>query len=357
MSASRSFWLRWARVALAVGLLAYLAASGIIDWRQLRGMVRAWPFTAAALAALMLGFALVSLRASLLFARRGLRLSFADSLRLTLVGNAANLILPVIGSDMVRIVFTARGQAGRKTEIATIILLERVMGLVGILALPLVLAPFFVGFIGAQPVIRWLVLLSALSAAGFLVAMLIALSRRARESAAVGYLLRRFPLRGYPSRILDTIQGFRNAPRVLSQALALSLAANALVAFAIVLLHVAMHPGALQPLAGFLASLGFVANNVPITPGGIGVAEAAFDSLFRLGGLQGGAEAMLGCRVLFLALAPIGFWIYVRGVRPVLDVFGGSGVSGAVSPPPPVIASQVARAPRDAGAIAPSPNR
>lgn len=325
---ARRRWVPWARAVLAVAILGYLAASGIIDWRLLRGMLRAWPDSVSALAALVAGFALVSWRACVLFAPRRLHLSFADSLRLTMVGNAANLVLPVIGSDMVRIVFTARGQVGRKTEIATIILLERVMGLVGILGLPLVLAPFFVDFIARHPVIRLLVLLAALGAGGLLVAMLVALSRRARESAPVRFLLRRFPLGGYPARILDTIHGFRHALRVLSAALALSVTANGLVALAIVLLHRAMHPGPLQPLTGFLASLGFVANNVPLTPGGIGVAEAAFDSLFSLAGLPGGAEAMIGCRVLFLALAPVGVWIYFRGVRPVLEVIAVSESGG-----------------------------
>jgi glycosyltransferase 2 family protein len=335
VTTARRPWLPWARAGLAVAILVYLGVSGIIDWRLLRGMLRAWPYSVTALAALVAGFALVSWRACVLFAPRRLHLSFADSLRLTMVGNAANLVLPVIGSDMVRIVFTARGQAGRKTEIATIILLERVMGLVGILGLPLVLAPFFVEFIARHPIIRVLVLLSALGAGGLLVGMLIALSRRARQSAPVRFVLRRFPLGGYPARILDTIQGFRHAPRVLSAALALSVTANGLVALAIVLLHRAMHPGTWQPLAAFLASLGFVANNVPLTPGGIGVAEAAFDSLFSLAGLPGGAEAMIGCRVLFLALAPVGVWIYFRGVRPVLQVIadgapvGGPAAAGA----------------------------
>ncbi|MEQ1692017.1 MAG: lysylphosphatidylglycerol synthase domain-containing protein, partial [Gemmatimonas sp.] len=143
----RRAWLPWLRAVLAVAILGYLAASGLIDWRKLRGMLESWRYTIVAIALLALGFALVSWRACRLFAPRGLRLTFADSLRLTLVSNAANLVLPLVGGDMVRIVFTARGQIGRKTEIATVILLERVIGLIGILALPLVLAPFFASFV------------------------------------------------------------------------------------------------------------------------------------------------------------------------------------------------------------------
>jgi uncharacterized membrane protein YbhN (UPF0104 family) len=304
---------------LAIAILAYLARSGIIEWSRLRGMASAWRYTASALLLLIVGFAIMSWRACALFAPRGLRLSFADSMRLTLVGNAANLVLPLIGSDMVRILFTARGQVGRKTEIATVILLERVVGLVGILALPIVAAPFFTSFISQHATIRLLVAISALGVAALAVPTALALSRRIRESGFVRGLLRRFPLRGIPERILDTLHGYRHAPTVLLRALALSVAANALVMIAVMLLHAAMHTGSIQPLTAFLASLGAVSNNFPLTPGGIGVAEAAYESIFRIAGLTGGAEALIGSRVLFLALAPVGIWIYFRGVRPALD--------------------------------------
>ena len=68
-------------------------------------------------------------------------------------------------------------------------------------------------------------------------------------------------------------------------------------------------------LGGFLTSLEFVLNNVPITPGGIGFTEAAVASLYGIAGLKGGAETMLGMRLLFLILAPVGVYLYFRGVR------------------------------------------
>lgn len=335
----RSSWLPWVRAILAMGILAYLARSGIIEWARLRGMAESWQYTLAALLLLLVGFCFVSWRACDLFAPRGLRLSFADSMRLTLVGNAANLVLPLIGGDMVRIVFTARGQVGRKTEIATVILLERVVGLVGILALPIVAAPFFASFIAQHTTIQLLVAVSALGTLALSIPTALALSRRVRESALVRTILRRFPLRGIPERILDTLQGYRHAPTVLLRALAHSVAANAAVAAAVMMLHGAMHPGSLQPLTAFLVSLGAVSNNFPLTPGGIGVAEAAYESIFRIAGLTGGAEALIGSRVLFLALAPAGVWIYVRGVRPVLDGAEGQAALSAIAGEPSLVSA------------------
>jgi uncharacterized membrane protein YbhN (UPF0104 family) len=88
-------------------------------------------------------------------------------------------------------------------------------------------------------------------------------------------------------------------------------------------MQLATHPGSAGPLGGFLTSLAFVLNNVPITPGGIGFTEAAVASLYGIAGLEGGAETMLGMRVLFLVLAPVGVFLYFRGMRRYLTPGGG----------------------------------
>ena len=62
-----------------------------------------------------------------------------------------------------------------------------------------------------------------------------------------------------------------------------------------------------------LIPLGLLANAVPATPGGLGVGEAAFDSLFRLGGLSGGASVLIGWRLVMLVPAAIGLAIYLGG--------------------------------------------
>jgi len=140
----------------------------------------------------------------------------------------------------------------------------------------------------------------------------------------VQFVLRILPLGGYPRRILDTIHGYRRRSGALVAAVAWSVAANLCAASCIVCLQLATHPGSAGPLGGFLTSLAFVLNNVPITPGGIGFTEAAVASLYGIAGLQGGAETMLGMRVLFLLLAPVGVVLYFRGVRRFLTASGAA---------------------------------
>ncbi len=315
------------RVAIAVALLAFLAGSGVIEWPKLRGLLQAWPLTLLALALLFLGMVLASWRFCLLTEAQQLHVSLGNSVRLTLIGNAANLVLPTVGSDLVRLWFAADGHAGRRTEIATIVLLDRVLGLVGILLLPIVLAPFFPSVVRASPVILWILGVSAAGAAALLAGILVALSRRGLGSAPVQWALRTFPLRGYPRRILDTIHSYRRNGGVLAAAVCWSVAANLAAAACIVCLQLATHPGSAAVLGGFLTSLAFVLNNVPITPGGIGFTEAAVASLYGIAGLEGGAETMLGMRLLFLMLAPVGVFLYFRGVRSLVTASPAAGTT------------------------------
>jgi uncharacterized membrane protein YbhN (UPF0104 family) len=61
--------------------------------------------------------------------------------------------------------------------------------------------------------------------------------------------------------------------------------------------------------------MGDVANSLPLTPGGLGVGETAFSVLFKLAGLQGGAEALLCWRIWRAMVGLIGLVIYLRGMR------------------------------------------
>jgi uncharacterized membrane protein YbhN (UPF0104 family) len=64
-----------------------------------------------------------------------------------------------------------------------------------------------------------------------------------------------------------------------------------------------------------LIPLGFLANVLPVTPGGLGIGEAAFNKLFEMAGLTGGAEALLGWRMLTILISMIGLVFYLRGRR------------------------------------------
>jgi uncharacterized membrane protein YbhN (UPF0104 family) len=129
----------------------------------------------------------------------------------------------------------------------------------------------------------------------------------------LAWILQRLPFSAKLSQFVETIRAYRLQPSVLVGVLFVSLVAHALSGLVIAIVHSANGP--FVPYAGVLSLLGFVANSIPLTPGGIGVGEAAFSALFREAGLTGGAEAMLSWRLLMIALAPLGLLIHLRGLR------------------------------------------
>jgi uncharacterized membrane protein YbhN (UPF0104 family) len=303
------------RLAIAGAVLWFLATTGRVNWSSLRGLREHWAITLLALALLFIAVVLISQRVCMLFRPRGLRLSLQDSLGLSLIANLFTLVLPGGGGDIVRLFFTAKDAAGRRTEIGTLLLLDRVMGLLALTLFPVLAAPLCLPLLRQSAALRTLLALAAISSAAIIFVIAVSTSRRARALKAVQWVLRTFPLRGYPARMLDTMQSFRTRLDVLAGAVAVSLVAHAICMGIVWMLVSITQTGgaAADPAIPFLASLGFVANNVPVTPGGLGVGEAAFESLFGLAGLDGGAEAMLAWRLLLAGLAPLGLWYFVRG--------------------------------------------
>jgi uncharacterized membrane protein YbhN (UPF0104 family) len=96
-------------------------------------------------------------------------------------------------------------------------------------------------------------------------------------------------------------------------AITLSLVVHTLVIGATLLAATAMQQGEVAWQMILLMPLGFLANVLPLTPGGLGVGEAAFDTLFSLAGLSGGAETLLGWRLLTLMVGLIGLVFYLQG--------------------------------------------
>jgi uncharacterized membrane protein YbhN (UPF0104 family) len=83
----------------------------------------------------------------------------------------------------------------------------------------------------------------------------------------------------------------------------------------VLLLIQAINPGGATWSMSILIPLGFLANILPVTPGGLGIGEAAFNKLFEMAGLSGGAEALLGWRMLTILISMIGLVFYLRGRR------------------------------------------
>lgn len=300
------------RTALGLGLVVYLVVSGTIDGAALIGLAQHWPVAVVALGCMFGAACLASWRLCLLMQPQALHLSFSASLRLTLIGLFFNTCLPgATGGDIVRIYYAAKDNPGRRIEIVTIFLLDRVAGMFSILLLPLLLSPFFAQALASQTILQTLLWATAFGLSMMIVGMGCAMSARVCASRVVSWLLQQLPRGQYLARVLVTCQTAGSHLGSLGGSLIVSLGVHMLMTLATLLIVQVTRPEGVSLLMALLIPLGFVANALPLTPGGLGVGEAAFDQLFQLAGFTGGAVALLGWRLLMLLIGLPGLVVYI----------------------------------------------
>jgi uncharacterized protein (TIRG00374 family) len=302
------------RAGLAIGVLVYLAASGAINWSAFRGLVAVWPVTLAAFALLLIDMCVTAWRLCVLMKPRGLRMSLASSVRLSLMGNFFNACLPgATSGDVVKIYYASEGNRGRRTELAAIILLDRAVGMFALVILPLLAAPFFSGLVSSSAVFQGLLCAAAAVATVMLAVMLVSSSTRVRSSRIVSWAVRKLPLGRHVEKVFETLRVYRHNKRTLFASVMISLMAHSMTIGVILLIAQATNPAAFSWQMSILAPLGFLANTLPLTPGGLGVGETAFNKLFGIAGLTGGAELLLGWRLLTILSGLIGLVFYLQG--------------------------------------------
>jgi len=312
-SGRRIFW-ALIRLAVGVALIVYLAHSRIIDFRALSKLATEWPISLAGIGIIFIDIVLMAVRLSWLFRARGLYLPIANSLELTLVSSFFATFLPgAAGGDLAKLYYAAKENKGRRAEIVTVAIFDRAIGLFSVLLLPLLFAPLFPDLLRNVAALRVLLLISGVLAlcmvGGFLICVL-APPFVNRVAASTFRILRGGEL---AQRMAATVAGYRHASGAIIGAVGLSVLANLSLIAATAIAILALHPASMSMKMCLVIPLGDLANNLPVTPGGLGVGESAYNALFKLAGLEGGAEALLAWRIWRAAVGLIGLALYLRG--------------------------------------------
>lgn len=319
--ARKTFWFL-ARLAIAGILLAYLARSGLISLRALSKPFAAWPVALGAVALVLFDVALMAWRLSLLFQPRGMRLPWRASMQLTLVGFSFAAFLPgSAGGDLAKLFYTARGNKNRFSEIVAVILFDRAIGLFSLLLMPLMLAVLSPGFIWSLSAMRVLFCLAVVLAVALVTAFFFCLHCEALVKRIAGHLFWFLPSKTTLQQILATVADYRYHAGIVVAALVLSLLANFSLVVVMLLSVRVLNPGGLNLRMAIIIPLGFIANSIPLTPGGLGVGETAFSALFGMAGFSGGAEALVCWRIWTGLVRILGLGYYLRGIDRRL--FGG----------------------------------
>jgi uncharacterized protein (TIRG00374 family) len=307
------------RLALAAAILTYLYRSGVINFRPLAKLLPAWPITIAAVAILLLDVFLMAIRTSWMVRPVGLHLAVGKSFQLNLVAAFFTNVVPgAAGGDIARLYYTGKGNRAHRVEVATVVLLDRGMGLFSMLMLPLVFAPFFSGMLRDLPVLRNLLLVDALATAGIAMVFLLCVHNVPIRGLLAREFLRWNRWGDVAERVLASVGAFKNNGVALLRSLGIAMVANLSVIAMMALAFVALNPAWLSMKMILVVPLGEIANCLPLTPGGLGVGEAAFHSLFLMSGLEGGVEALLCWRIWRALVGLIGLGVYLGGLGRVV---------------------------------------
>ncbi len=310
------------RLAFGLGIIFYLAKSGKIDLSSLGRLSHAWTITLAAVGFLFLDILFMSIRASLLFRSARLTLSLPNSIQLNLIGFFFSTFLPgAAGGDIAKLVYATRENHGRRAEVATVLILDRLVGLFSLILLPLLFAPFFAGLLRSAPVLKRILLIDALLGGTMLFGAAVFMFFTPTRSWAASLLARWPGIQNLALRVIDGLVTHGKARTALFYALILSLFANLALMVVTGLGLYTIAPTSFSSRLVLVAPMGHLVNSLPLTPGGIGVGETAFNSLFDLAGMDGGAETLLCVRLWNFLVGLLGLLVYLFGVARVVHPF------------------------------------
>ncbi len=315
MKRARKIFFAFARFGVGIGLIVYLAESGFIHFRDLGRIFTAWPLTLVALALILLHVVLISTRLSLLFRPQGLKLHFRTALRLTLVGLFFDIFLPgAAGGTVMKLFYATRENEGRRTEVATVVIFDRAIGIFSLLLLPLIFAPMFLPLVSRLHTLQ-VIMVTYATILGFLLLVFVAGMLRRSTVGRLAGAIHFQGLRKVVSRALETIGAYHGSPATLLTALGLSLVANFAIVGVIGVALLVVNPASVAWRLCLVVPIGQIVNSLPITPGGLGVGEVAFNTLFRLVGLGGGVESVLCWRIWSAIVSGLGLYFYARGMQ------------------------------------------
>jgi uncharacterized protein (TIRG00374 family) len=304
----RSRLLLWARVGIAVGLMAFVVSLVLHDQHELKDVN--WELVPLVWGLMLLSTAFKSLRWSLLVRQSGMNLSYRYLLGTYFVGAFFSTVLPTaVGGDAVRAVQTA-AHTGRKADAMSSVLIERGFGLLAVIGAGSIFALFLKP--GTVP-LPFVLAVHGLFLAGIVGIVVLRQGWFIEPIARLMVHLRLGRLVDRVRHLQSALSGHLGRPIVLGEMLFVSILANMMSMGATYLTLAAVTDPI--PLVSFVPvmALATTAELIPISISALGVKEGAYVFFLGLVGVdnaQAGVVAII-TRVLMWGLALVGGIIFL----------------------------------------------
>jgi len=130
------------KFSFAAGLIYYVLSHNLIDFKRLQKLLETPRMLFLAMAVVSTQMFIGAQRLRLLLKTQGVQLGYFTMLRLTYIGAGFDVFLfTSVGGDAVKAVYLARlVPTGRRMEAVSVLLMDRLMGLIGMLSVTLIMA-------------------------------------------------------------------------------------------------------------------------------------------------------------------------------------------------------------------------
>jgi hypothetical protein len=214
----------------------------------------------------------------------------------------SNIIPGMTGGDLVKAILVARDHPEQRPAAVLSVIVDRAIGLFGLALVASTVLLFQHGRFQEMGRTLNLVLLAIVIAAA------VVLSRRVRRAIKLDKLLAMLPFAELLKKLDRAALAYREARWQLVYSVVTSIVIHFLILTAIAVLGNAL--GIHVPFVDYyaLVPLALIAQSLPLSPGGIGIGEAAFVSLFGIAGVSSAAALTLSVsyRLIQLLVSLVG---------------------------------------------------
>jgi glycosyltransferase 2 family protein len=245
----------------------------------------------------------------LLLRASGNRLSFYHAYSLTWIGNFFNITLPgAVTGDLIKGYYIVKvGEGEGKTAPLMTLLIDRVIGLFGLIIMAFVALIFNWQLIFAnprmQPLALFIIILFVIIL--FFYTLILFPFRKGHDPFIK--LIDFLPKSGFFLKIYTSFKNYQYHWKTLAGTLLISIAIQCLCA--LLFFQIGRMIGITEinlMTQMFIMPIGLMTMAIPLAPGGIGVGHVAFETLYLLMGVQGGAD-------VFNLYFVIQFAVYLMG--------------------------------------------
>ena len=285
-------WIGPLKVLCGVALIGLLAwqASQADGFARLASGPKDFGLLAVALALVVISVVMTFLRWWLVASAADVPMSFAESLRFGTIGFAMNFVaLGNIGGDVVKAALLARGRPGRRAVAVTTVMVDRLLGLFGLLLFASGAILISGALASELPTAVKILCQSTLMVTAFAIACVALAVAPGKMAQRLVLGLSRLPLIRSSSALTRVAEKVTKACDLyqrhrgrLAGALAVGLCCDAMfiLSFYMVARGLPMASPGMVPHF-FIVPLGLIAGAVPISPNGLGTVEATVEMLYR----------------------------------------------------------------------------